>query len=132
MKKLLGSALVASLIAMGSVLAVAAPASASDGQCSSGYYCYWDNAGYGGAFGQWNGTRGNMGIATDNITNMNDRASSQWVRWGSTVKVWEDVSNAGRYTEFTDGSKNTNLSSFSDNLAWFETWNDRISSFTKL
>lgn len=132
MKKLLGSALVAGLFVAGSVLAIAAPASAADTQCSSGFYCYWNNSGYGGAFGDWSGSRGNMGIATDNVTNMNDIASSHWVRWGSAVRVYEDVSHAGRNTDFADGSKNTNLASFSGGLPFPLTWNDRISSFTKL
>ncbi len=63
---------------------------------------------------------------------MNDIASSHWVRWGAAVRDWEDVSNAGRHTDFADGSKNTNLNSFSDGLPFPLTWNDQISSFTKL
>ncbi len=131
MKKRIGLVGAIALVAA-SVVLPAAAVSAADTQCPTGYYCYWNNTSYGGAFGNWNSTRNNMGIATDNVTNMNDVASSQWVRWGKSVRIWEDTTLTGRSTDFANGSKNTSLGSFNANLGFAETWSDRISSFTKL
>lgn len=133
MKKLIGSSIVTGLVVVAALMGSAAPASASDTQCSDGRYCYWNNAIYGGAFNSKSGSSGNMGISSsDNVTNMNDISTSHWNRFGSSVKVYEDVSNSGRNTTFSNGSKISNLSDVNSGLILAQTWNDRISSFTKL
>lgn len=131
MKKLIGSALAAGVIAASALTGVS-PAMAADTQCASGRYCYWNNTIYSGGFGSKAGSSGNMGIASDNVTNMNDISTSHWNRFGATVKIYEDVSYTGRNANYSNGSKISNLSDTATNLPFPLTWNDRISSFAKL
>jgi len=63
---------------------------------------------------------------TPDIGNMNDRASS--IRAWGTYIYYEDAKYSGRALRLS-GDYNCLRAISSEDMYWFESWNDRISSF---
>lgn len=112
------------ILTFGLIFAVPGTASASQGQCYSGYFCLWEHSGYGGAFRQWSPS---INVCY-NLSNdyINNRATSVWNNSGGTVRVWDGVCS-GSSNSYTGGLSADHDLSYPP----FSPLNDKISSFKK-
>lgn len=82
----------------------------------------YDHNNYGGYLGTWNGGTTWVG------THANDKASSLTINNRHT-RIYADANHKG--PSLLLKADHNDLGSLKEGLAWWQTWNDRITSFSK-
>lgn len=114
------SLLVAAVLATGTGLATASPASAVD--CPSGNFCAWTDANFGGQRANWSGDDGwwEGNIADQDSSWANHGISGPGVK--DTVKVYEDAWQGGDVTICLTPGQEVNYNGVANDRGDSHTW----------
>lgn len=100
----------------GATAASAAPTPSSIGQCTSGYFCIWSAADYGGSFQQFSATSSYRQIALSSVNSLYNRRSDR-------TYLYEGSNGTGSLSCYGPGAKVANLSGWRETArsVWLST-----------